>query len=278
MKIKLTRPSGPTPSRQPRVPGILCEAFTLIELLLVIAIIAILAALILPALASAKAKAKRIACISNLKQIAIEMTIYAVDHSDKVVEAWGSQVQIALNPPEAGSAATVSLVVLSNSTSSIWNCPSRPPKFPYYEAAQYSRWIIGYQYFGGITTWASTVGRFVSYSPVRLAQARPHWALAADEVSKDGTVSPPVWGVFAPGRDVDLFEGEPPHRGVRGAAPAGANEVFADGSGTWVKARNLYRLHSWNPPARMCYFYQESKDFQGTLANPAVLDSLRYPN
>src|SRR5438067_13897072 len=61
-------------------------AFTLVEILVVIAIIAILAALLLPALGRAKANGQRVSCLSHLKQLAAASQMYMADNEGRLVD------------------------------------------------------------------------------------------------------------------------------------------------------------------------------------------------
>jgi prepilin-type N-terminal cleavage/methylation domain-containing protein len=216
------------------------SAFTLIELLVVIAIIAILASMLLPALSRAKEKGKRIVCVSNLRNVLQACTIYANDNQDTLFEARGATVQICLNPLEEKAAASVGL------RGTIWTCPNRP-KFPQYEAA-YDQWVVGFQYLGGIKEWINPKGTFPSRSPVKLGAAKPYWVLAADATLK-------VDGSWGGGRDT-AFAGMPPHRGAN-KVPQGGNQVHMDGSAKWVRFKDMFFIHSWDPAGRLAYFYQE---------------------
>lgn len=116
-------PAGNNPGRVP--------SFTLIELLIVIAIIAILASMLLPALGKARERGRTAACTSNLKQIGVAYAAYIVDNSDFMIPVLTNNSG-SLGTPHWGmrllSLDEFFREIPGNSylTSAVFRCPSMP--------------------------------------------------------------------------------------------------------------------------------------------------------
>jgi prepilin-type N-terminal cleavage/methylation domain-containing protein len=108
------------------------RAFTLIELLVVIFIIAVLAALLLPALASAKGRSRRIACLSQLRQLGLAQELYLQDQGDRFPDRrdlkqslpGGYHPWSAWPPSDPRSGWAALVFRAQGAESNLWFCPA----------------------------------------------------------------------------------------------------------------------------------------------------------
>jgi len=232
-------------SRRPTEAG---AGFTLIELLVVIAIIAILAALLLPTLVSAKEQSRRVNCKNSLKQFTLAVHLFG-DDNEQHVPTGASQLSPKDDHLPVLCTNTRNAIVQYAGTYRILDCPSlgqpfnQPLGWMVDEGDMYGK-VIGYNYHGGHTNtpWAALPGRTETWiSPLRLTD--PSTLVLLSDLND---WSPGYGKTFAPhGRGGPiLVGGDYSNTNLAGSSSltigaTGGNVALLDGSVSWKEARRM---------------------------------------
>lgn len=207
------------------------RAFTLIELLVVIAIIAVLAAILFPAFAQAREKARGISCLSNGRQVGTALTMYSQDYDD----------HLPLNSHSGAAAGWLVSVQPYLKSLQVYRCPSDASlnwsaPLPGQTSIRASSYVTN-DYF-------SPGGGFLSLSSIERPSECVYLGELADNRTGDHLHATrwPRPGYLGPTSDPRTELAFKRHQG-------GANFVFVDGHARWHRFEQ-----TWSQPARDWYF------------------------
>ena len=209
-------------------------AFTLIELLVVIAIIAILAAMLLPALSSAKQKAWMISCTSNLHQIGLGLRMFA-DENNEYYPKSGTKIlwdTVDVPPPKgSGLNGWMQQIITYTQNTNVYHCPGNV-QLPLANQSPFN-------YFNGVRAAYVANGGF---APVKatLIQQSSAYVLSGDTIDN---------GTYFATNDCDKDDYVQNCVGNEADVPAkdqvqwkahsgGQNILFSDGHAHWYKGYN----------------------------------------
>jgi prepilin-type N-terminal cleavage/methylation domain-containing protein/prepilin-type processing-associated H-X9-DG protein len=216
-------------------------AFTLIELLVVIGIIAILAAMLLPAIARGKEMGRRASCLNNLKQLSISMQMYADENDGQFVSRMKPFWPTRLHP----NYLDLRLLVCASDTK-VDSVPGRDPNDPDYAPRSYM--------FNGWNDWfmqALDKTNYQAFKDHAYAGGMPESAIR--EPSDTIIFGEKTTNMYhyhmdfdqGGGNDLEVIE-QGRHSTGATKKSGGSNFAFADGSARYLKyGQMLYPVNLW---------------------------------
>ena len=222
------------------------KAFTLVELLVVVAIIAILMAVLLPSLSQAREQAKKAACLSNMRQVGMELATYAASFDDRIPigYTWSDKKQSGLlweangsgsgSPFKYGAFTTMGWLYQANFMKSpkIYYCPSETAlnmsfnSRPGSDWPNYNRWPPGNWGKPDYPSWSNQTCRMAFYT-------RPiaSWSTFVSSTGTPGKAKLPKLSTL---HNIALLAEVMSSATMQRRHKTGMNAVYSDGSGQFI--------------------------------------------